>query len=144
MKKRICKFWLANLLVSIVLYFLYRIVIIGTKPIDTTFFGKILSIIDILASLSSAMIYFVVMVLGSLSFFLNLTEKVKNNYFLSLLTFSGIPFVCVVFLAANASMAISQYSIIPAPLKTLLLFSILYLLCTMVEFLLFRKNIRKL
>lgn len=143
MKKIIFKFWLVNLLISIALYFFYRILIIETMPMDTTWLGKILSIMDMLANLSFAMIYLAVMVLGSLLYFLNLIERIKNNYFLSLLTFSGLPFVCIVFLGVNVSMDFYQYGAIPSPLKTLLFFSILYLLCTIMEFLMFRRKMKK-
>lgn len=136
MRKIILRCWLVNLLVSIVLFVFYRIAIIETEPIDTTLLGRILYIIDILGNLGFSIIYFVVMVFGSLSFFLNLIEKIKNNYLLSFLTFSGIPFVCIVFLVINISWEIN-------PLKMLLAFSIIYLLCTVIEFLMFRIKIKK-
>jgi hypothetical protein len=141
MKKIIFKFWLVNLLISILLFFLYKIVMMETKQTDATFLGDILYIIDILLNLGFSLIYLAVMVLGSLSFFLNLVEKIRNNSFLSFLAFSGIPLICVIYLGTNVLIEIYQYnySFIIRPL----VFLIVYLLCTGVEFLMFRKKVKK-
>jgi len=141
MKKIIFKFWLVNLLISILLFFLYKIVMMETKQTDATFLGNILYIIDILLNLGFSLIYLAVMVFGSLSFFLNLVEKIRNNSFLSFLTFSGIPLICVIYLGTNVLIEIYQYnySFIIRPL----VFLIVYLLCTGVEFLMFRKKVKK-
>lgn len=142
MKKIIFKFWLVNLLISILLFFLYKIVMMETKQTDATFLGNILYIIDILLNLGFSLIYLAVMVLGSLSFFLNLIEKIRNNSFLSFLAFSGITLICVIYLGTNVLIEIYQYnySFIIRPL----VFLIVYLLCTGVEFLIFRKKIKSL
>lgn len=142
MKKIIFRFWLVNLLISILLFFLYKIVMMETKQTDATFLGNILYIIDILLNLGFSLIYLAVMVLGSLSFFLNLIEKIRNNSFLSFLAFSGIPLICVIYLGTNVLIEIYQYnySFIIRPL----VFLIVYLLCTGVEFLIFRKKIKNL
>lgn len=142
MKKIIFKFWLVNLLISILLFFLYKIVMMETKQTDATFLGNILYIIDILLNLGFSLIYLAVMVFGSLSFFLNLVEKIRNNSFLSFLAFSGIPLICVIYLGTNVLIEIYQYnySFIIRPL----VFLIVYLLCTGVEFLIFRKKIKNL
>ncbi|OPC04670.1 hypothetical protein BAS09_02975 [Elizabethkingia ursingii] len=141
MKKIIFKFWLINLLISILLFFLYKIVMMETKQTDATFLGNILYIIDILLNLGFSLIYLAVMVFGSLSFFLNLIEKIRNNSFLSFLAFSGIPLICVIYLGTNVLIEIYQYnySFIIRPL----VFLIVYLLCTGVEFLMFRKKVKK-
>ncbi len=142
MKKIIFRFWLVNLLISILLFFLYKIVMMETKQTDATFLGNILYIIDILLNLGFSLIYLAVMVLGSLSFFLNLIEKIRNNSFLSFLAFSGIPLICVIYLGTNVLIEIYQYnySFIIRPL----VFLIVYLLCTGIEFLIFRKKIKNL
>jgi hypothetical protein len=112
-----------------------------TKQTDATFLGNILYIIDILLNLGFSLIYLAVMVFGSLSFFLNLIEKIRNNSFLSFLAFSGIPLICVIYLGTNVLIEIYQYnySFIIRPL----VFLIVYLLCTGVEFLMFRKKVKK-
>jgi len=141
MKNVIFKFWLVNLLISILLFFLYKIVMMETKQTDATFLGNILYIIDILLNLGISLIYLAIMVFGSLSFFLNLVEKIRNNSFLSFLAFSGIPLICVIYLGTNVLIEIYQYnySFIIRPL----VFFIVYLLCTGVEFLMFRKKVKK-
>lgn len=83
MTKTIITFWLVHLLISIVLYFYYRIVIIETKSFDIPFLGEILYILEIWANFSFSMVYLWVMILGFLSFFLNLIKKVKDNTFFS-------------------------------------------------------------
>ncbi|OPC24232.1 hypothetical protein BAX96_06635 [Elizabethkingia anophelis] len=142
MKKIILNFWLVNLLISILLFFLYKIVMMETKQTDATFLGNILYIIDILLNLGFSLIYLAVMVLGSLPFFLNLIEKIRNNSFLSFLAFSGILLICVIYLMANVSIDLYQYK--ESLLIRLISFSIMYLLCTCVEFLMFRKKIKSL
>ncbi|SDK54521.1 hypothetical protein SAMN04487898_10999 [Pedobacter sp. ok626] len=142
MRKIVFRIWLVNLLLSIVLFMLYRIVIAGLQPADTTFLERFFNFLDILLNLGFSMIYLVVMVAGSFSVFLNQIERIKNSYFLSFLTFSGIPLFCVVFLVVNVSMDIFQYSFTPDPIKTLLCFSIIYLVCSVIEFLMFRKKVK--
>jgi hypothetical protein len=141
MRKIVFTFWLINLLPGIVLFILYRVVIAELQPVDTTLLERFFNIMDILLNLGFSMIYLAVMVSGSFSVFLNLIEKIKNSYLLSFLTFSGIPLVCVVFLAVNVSMDIYQYDFTPGPLKTLLCFSTIYLVCSVIAFLMFRKKV---
>jgi len=143
MKKIIFRFSLFNLLLCVILFILYRIVISGLEPTGTTLFDSFLSIMDLFLSLGFSMLYVVAICISTLLFFLNQIEKIRNSYFLSLLTFSGIPFLCVVFLAVAILVDIYQYSVTLIPLKMLLYFSIIYLLCTVVEFLVFRKKLRK-
>lgn len=143
MKKIIFRFSLFNLLLCVILFILYRIVISGLESAGTTLFDSFLSIIDLFLSLGFSMLYVVAICVSTLLFFLNQIEKIRNSYFLSLLTFSGIPFLCVVFLAVTVLVDIYQYSVTLIPLKILLYFSIIYLLCTVVEFLVFRKKLRK-
>lgn len=142
MRKIVFRFWLVNLLLIILLFVLYRIVIAELQPVDTTLLERFFNILDILLNLGFSMIYLIVMVSGSFSVILNQIEKIKNSYFLSFLAFSGIPFFFVVFLVVNVSMDIYQYNFTPDPVKILLCFSIVYLVCSVIEFLLFRKKIK--
>ncbi|TCC98473.1 hypothetical protein [Pedobacter hiemivivus] len=144
MRKIVFRFWLVNLLLSVVLFMLYRIVIAGLQPAGTSFLERFFNMLDILLNLGFSLIYLVVMVAGSFSVFLNLFEKIKHSYFLSFLTFSGVPLVCVVFLVVNVSMDIYQYNLTPAPVKTLLCFSIIYLVGAVIEFLMFRKKVKNI
>ncbi|MDR6784522.1 small-conductance mechanosensitive channel [Pedobacter africanus] len=142
MRKTVFRFWLVNLLLIIVLFMLYRVVIAELQPADTTLLERFFNIMDILLNLGFSLIYLVVMVAGSFSVFLNLIEKIRHSYFLSFLTFSGIPLFCVVFLAVNVSIDIYRYNLAPAPLITLLCFSITYLVCAVITFLIFRKKVK--
>lgn len=142
MRKIVFRFWLVNFLLSIALFILYRIVINELQPADHTFLEKFFNMMDILLNIGFSMIYLVVMIAGSFSIFLNQIEKIKNSYFLSFLTFSGIPLIYVVFLAVNVSMDIYQYGLALSPLKIPLWFSIIYLVCSVMEFLMFRKKVK--
>lgn len=138
MKKIILNFWLINLLISILLFILYRVTAMEAKQAHETLLETVLYMIDIVLNLGFSMIYLAVMVFSSLTFFLNLAEKIRNNYFFSFLTFSGIPIFCVIYLMANVSIDLYQYK--ESLLIRLISFSIMYLLCTCVEFLMFRKK----
>lgn len=82
------------------------------------------------------------MFISSLTFFLNLIGKIGNNSYLSLLTFIGIPSVCVIYLIVNVLIDIRLYN--ETAVATLVKFSIIYLFFTVVEFLLFRRAVNKL
>lgn len=142
MKKIVFRFWLVNVVLSMVLFMLYRIVIAGLKPADTSFLERFFNFLDILLNLGYSMIYLAVMITGSFCVFLNLMEQVKRSYFLSFLTFSAVPLFCVVFLAVNVLMGFYEYNLTPGPLKTPLCFSIIYLVCAFLEFLMFRRIVK--
>jgi hypothetical protein len=142
MKKIIFRLWLINILLGIGLFFLYRGVINELNYSDVTILGKFYSIIDVFLQVLLSTYYLVAIVFTSLSFFLNQIERVRNSCFLSLSTFAGIPFLFVIFLFGNLLLDIYQYNLTPAAFKTLLGFSIIYLLCTIIEFLMFRKKIK--
>lgn len=134
MKKIILKFWIINLLISIILYFIYRIVIIEKNTLnDTSFFEKITILLDILLNLYFAIVFLVAMIICSLTFFLNLIEKIRNNYFLSFLTFLGLPIVFVMYLVVIVAIDICTNKV--NILGTFLLFSIFYLFIATIEFL---------
>lgn len=144
MKKTIFQFWLVNILISITLSVLYRMVISDLNSTNNTLFERFISILNILINLGLSTVYLVAIVFSSLSLFLNQIEKIRYNYFLSFLTFSGIPFICVLVLGAEVLIDYYRYDIVLPPLRLLLLFSIVYLICTFVEFLLFRKKVEKI
>lgn len=142
MKKIIFKLWIANLLLSIVLFITYRFVIAQTNSADTNWFETILSILDIVLNIGFSFIYLAVMVLGSLMFFLNLMQNVRKNFFLSLLTFVAIPSLCAIYLLVNVLIDIHSYN--DSILMTFAGFSVVYLLSTIVEFLIFRNKTKNL
>lgn len=140
MKKIIFKFWIINFLISIALFFIYRVVIAETKPIDEGFFETVLYILDILLNLGLSLVYLVVMVICSLAFFLNLIGKIRNNRLLSFLTFLGFPLSCVIYLVINVSIDVFLYHV--SVLTTLMIFSLFYLFFTAIEFLMFKRRLK--
>jgi hypothetical protein len=140
MKKIIFRFWIINFLISIALFFIYRVVIAETKPTDGGFFETVLYILDILLNLGLSSIYLVVMVICSLAFFLNLIGNIRNNRFLSFLTFLGFPLSCVTYLVINVSIDFLLYNV--SFLTTLMIFSLIYLFFTTIEFLMFKRRLK--
>lgn len=142
MKKTIFKLWLINFLISIALFVIYRFVIVETKSTDRNVFETILYILAILLNLGFSFIYFMVMSICSLTFFLNLIGNIRNNNFLSFLSFLGLPAICVLYLVINVLIDISSYG--ESVLTTLLIFSIIYLFFTAVAFFIFKKKLKTL
>jgi len=139
MKKIVFKYWLINFLISVVLFFIYNIVIAATKTTDGNLFEKLMQILELLLNMGFAFIYFIAMVISSFVFVLNLVEKIRNNFYLSLLTFLGIPLFCFIFIITNVLIDIRHNFTI---LTTLAIFSTIGLLLTTIQFLLFRKRIK--
>lgn len=139
MKKIVFKYWLINFLISVVLFFTYNIVIAATKTTDGNLFEKLMQILELLLNMGFAFIYFIAMVISSFVFVLNLVEKIRNNFYLSLLTFLGIPLFCFIFIITNVLIDIHHNFTI---LTTLAIFSTIGLLLTTIQFLLFRKRIK--
>ena len=132
MRGIIFKFWLMNILISIVLFVTYRVVIAEKNYAEGDFLEWVLQILDIILNLAYSFIYLIAMAICSLPLFLNLIEKVRSNFYLSLLTFLGIPTFCVIII------------LIDIQLKNLILFSIIYLFFMAIQFLLFRNRINKI
>ncbi|MGE8427054.1 MAG: hypothetical protein ACN6O7_04235 [Sphingobacterium sp.] len=143
MGKIIFRFWLVNVLISVALFILYRLVIAETDTAATGFLETIIVILDIIVNLGFSTIYLFAVILCSLLFFLNHIEKIRRNRALSFLTFSGIPAVCLILLIIYILVGFYKYHMVLDPLKMLLLFSVIYLASTILEFILFRKIIEK-
>lgn len=141
-KKRIFRFWMINILMSIVLFAAYRIVIAKSEPADTSWFEKIIYILDLLINLGFSTVYLLVMTAASLAIFLNHIVKINHNFYLSLLTFVAIPLACTICLAVKLLSDFYTHS--RSIFSTLTAFSMLYLLGNFVMFLIFRKSMRKL
>ncbi len=141
MKKIIFRFWIINFLISISLFFIYRIVISETNVIAGNSFEKLLQILDLIINLGFSAVYFIAMIISSFAILLNLKEKIRNNFYWSLLAFLGIPTFCVLFILINLLIDISVHNV--TILKRPAIFSIIYLFLTTIEFLLFRKRINK-
>lgn len=139
MKKLILKFWMINVLISITLFVIYRLIISQSKSPDSNWLETFLYILEIFANIGFSILYLIVTLLCSLTFFLNLIENIRTNYYLSLLSFIGIPLGCIVFLTINFLIDYQLYSL--SIIKTLLIFSTIYLLTNLIEFLMFRKKL---
>ena len=95
MKKLIFKFWIVNFIMSIILFIIYRIVIIESKATDGNWFENFIAILDILLNIILSTVYLIGILICSLPLFLNLKKNIRNNYYLSLLTFLGLPFIFI-------------------------------------------------
>jgi hypothetical protein len=142
MKKIIFKFWISNFLISIALFVIYRIVIAETKHAGGNFFEIVLQILDILLNIAYSFIYLIAIVFCSFIRFLNLIENIRTKSYLSLLTFIGIPSFCVIFIIVKIFIHNDLHT--ATFIINLLFFSVVYLFITAIEFLLFRKKIKKL
>ncbi len=143
MRKIIFRFWLVNILLSVLLFTVYRVIIAQTDTESTGFLESIIVILDIVVNLGFSTVYLAAMVLCSLLPFFNHIEKVRNNKVLSLLTFAGIPALCLVLLIVYILVGMYKYNMILDPQIMLLIFSIIYVSCTILEFVVFRKIIEK-
>ncbi len=127
---------------SIVLFYSYAFIIKETESKDGNWFENIFTILLILLEFYFTVVFLSAMVIGSLTYFLNLIEKIRNSNFYSFLTFLGLPIICTIFLIVNV--LFDTYSNNKSVLKPILILSIVYLIIATIEFLLFRKNITKL
>ncbi|WP_343534690.1 hypothetical protein [Pedobacter sp.] len=140
-KKRIFRFWMVNILMSIALFIIYRMVIAESKPVDESWIEKLLYMLDILLNLGFSIIFLLVMLVGSLAIFLNQIEKIRNNYYVSLLTFLATPLVSTIGLLIKLWIDFHTYD--RSIMKTVAVFSILYLLLNTATFSIFRKRVGK-
>ena len=144
MKKIIFRYWSLNIAVTILLYFAYRITISETDYDDGDFLAWILQILDIVVNLLYSLAYLVGMALCSFAIFLNLIDKVRNNFYLSLSSFIGIPLIYVVIITVEIlSDELLQDNSVTI-FRNLLIFSIIYLLFAGLQFSFFRKKVNKL
>ena len=141
MKKIVLRFWGINLLISILLFVIYRIVISQTKTVDGDFLQTVLQFLDILLNLAYSVVYLIAMIFSSCAIFLNLIDKIRTNFYLSILTFLAIPLFCVTFIVGNVLINNLLHDI--SIFRNLMIFSIIYLFLNSLEFILFRKKIKK-
>ncbi|ELM3643796.1 hypothetical protein ACLHWR_08925 [Flavobacterium psychrophilum] len=137
MKKIIFKSWIINLVISISLFIIYRLIIAETNYLESmSMFEKFLFFIDVLLNIWVSILSLIAMFFCSLFFFLNLVVNIRNNYYLSSLSFLGIPTIWIVYLIViNIYTGFGFY-------RTILVLSMIYLFLTAVQFLKFRKKIK--
>lgn len=138
MKKIICKYWLANISFGILLYIIYRVIISKSEPVDESEFEKIMMILEILLNLGYSLLYLTGVLLSSLTLFLNLFKKIRNNFYLSMLTFLGIPFICIIYLLFIYLKLNHDSENI---LSTLIIVSGMYFMFTAAQFWMFRRKV---
>lgn len=144
MNKIVFRFWLLNIFISIALFVAYRIKIAETDQADGNFFESVIQILDVFLNVIYSSVYLIAIVFCSLTLFLNLIDRIRNNFYLSLLTFLAIPLFCLIFIAFTILTDNLIYHSAVTVFRNLLAFSIIYLFLTTLEFLLFRKRINKL
>ena len=113
----------------------------GDKSTDGNFLNNVLDIVEVVLNLAYSAVYLIGMILCSLPIFLNLINSIRSNYFYSLLTFLGAPFVCVIYFLIIIFID-NLYGNVD-PMTTFVSFSIIYLLVATVLFLYFRKTLTK-
>lgn len=141
MKKITFKYWLTNILISVMLFIAYRVVIAENNIENDGFLESIVQILDAFLNVAYSFIYLLAIAFCSLTIFLNQIDRIRNNNYLSLLTFVGLPFCCVIFIAVV--WLIDGLHIINSA-NNLLLFSTIYLVFCAIQFSFFRKRIQKL
>lgn len=139
MKKLVFNFWIVNALTGISLFIIYRFAISKTETDDESFFKWFLALLEILLSLGFSLVFLIGMLISSLLLFLNLFEKIRNNLYLSMLTFLGIPVAFIIWIFCMISDLSGDHSI--NFITTFLLFSLIYLIFNLIQFLIFRKKI---
>ncbi|UPF31274.1 hypothetical protein MWN48_06160, partial [Flavobacterium psychrophilum] len=133
----IFKSWIINLVISISLFVIYRLIIAETNYLESmSMFEKFLFFIDVLLNIWVSILSLIAMFFCSLFFFLNLVVNIRNNYYLSSLSFLGIPTIWIIYLIViNIYTGFGFY-------RTILVLSMIYLFLTAVQFLKFRKKIK--
>lgn len=135
---------MVNILIAIALFVTYRMVIAEKNHAEGNFLDDVLQILDLLLNLAYSSIYLIAITFFSLTLFLNLIDKIRNNVYLSLLTFLGIPLLCVISIviavAADGLLELSTVTVF----RNLIIFSIIYLFFTTLQFLFFRRRVNKL
>lgn len=139
MEKTLFNYWLANISFGILLYLIYRIIISESESSGNSGFEKIMFIVEILLNLGYSLLYLTGILISSLTLFLNLFKKIRNNFYGSLLTFLGIPLICVIYLLFIYLKLNHDSENI---LSTLIIVSGIYFMFTAAQFWKFRRNVR--
>ncbi|PZP42897.1 MAG: hypothetical protein DI598_16395 [Pseudopedobacter saltans] len=141
LKLTITKFSILDLLLTFVLYFLYRILVSNSHTNSEGFFSAILEILVILTELGFSFVFFVLMSFNSLVIFFNFIPKIRNTWFLSMMTFLLVPLIVCVFFLVSGLIRFGEYSM--SPLMYLMLFLIARIIFSILEFFIFRRKIER-
>lgn len=133
MKKIVVRFWMINLLLSIILFVAYRIVISQTKIIEDNSFEKWMQIFEVILNIGFSFVFLIVMAISSFIVLLNFKKEIRDNLFYSLLTFLSVPLISFFYIIITKLIHIQMLNF----------FSIIYIFITTMQFLFFRKLIKK-
>lgn len=130
MIKTIINFSLYNLLIAIILFMANYYFILESPIVDGNTSHKWMQIFKVFLNLGFSAIFLFSMIATSLTILLNLISKVRNNFYLSLLSYIGIATYCFIL------------AILDINLSYFILFTTIYLLVVIIEFLAFRRRIK--
>ena len=133
MTRRVFKCWMFNVLMCVVLFISYRILIAVSEPANDSWMETLLHLLGVLLNLGFSAVYLLIMLLGSFAIFLNQSKKVRDNCYLSLLTFVAVPAIGVICLALKLGMDLNSDR--HHVLGTLAVFALLYFTLNSLTFL---------
>lgn len=139
MMNMLFRFWIFNVFLLILLFFGYRMIIAGSDPHGPTAFDKVMDIFELLLNIGFSLVYVIGLLLSSLTIFLNLIAAVRNSPFYSFLSFLAIPIISLIYTMVVLQFSFSSNRI----LMTFVIFSVVYILITGLQFLRFRTAVRK-
>ncbi len=142
MTKTVLKYWAINFFTSIVLFVIYQYIISNIETVNDNWIDFILNILDIFLNFHFAIIGFFVMIINSFCILLNLNVVVRQKFWLSFLSFLGIPilysgYLFYIFLSVMQEDFESFFT-------KIVCVSIAYLLITIIEFIFFQKTLKNL
>lgn len=138
MVNKLFKYWLVNVLVSLALFVAYRIFISKTETGDDGWFAWLLDFLDIFINLGFSLIYLAAMLINALFIFLNRYQKIRNNFYYSLFTFAGLASLFTGYWLVSVLM--DDLAFRENPLRTFIVFCLIYLGFCGVQFIVFRKQ----
>ena len=134
--------WFINALLCVAGFFIYRFFIIQKLVDEPNFFLAIFTYGLALLKVLWSQVFFLLMLFGALTIFLNLVPRVVNSFFLSLLTFLLIPFSIVCYFVID-SLISGIWAIDLSFIIDWIMPPVSYCLFTSVQFLLFRKYVAR-
>lgn len=141
MRKLILKYWITNVLFSLTLFAVHRILIADKEYSKANWLDFLFSMTEIFVNLGLSLIFLVLFPVCSLTFFLNLMIRVRNQYYLSLLTFIIVPLaVSVYILTAFIDTFSSENSVF----ETISILLLIYLTFNCIQFRMFRQRMLSL
>ena len=142
MGKKLIKYWLVNFLMSLVLFLAYRIVISQSETTDDDWFAWLLDFLEIFLNIGFSLIYLGAMIICSFFIFLNLYQNIRNNFYYSLFSFVGLASIFTGYWLVIIMTDDLRFD--ENPLITFLIFCLIYVCFSAIQFLIFRKQIKSI